>query len=76
MQNFLLHFNKELFFLFKTVRALYIRSLNESNTDIDNNKNSYLSLGKRRQISSKKLMEFSLECNAGSSSICRFLGNR
>jgi hypothetical protein len=76
MQNFLLHFYKELFFLFKTVRALYIRSLNESNTDIDNNKNSYLSLGKRRQISSKKLMEFSLECNAGSSSICRFLGNR
>ena len=80
MQNFLLHFYKELFFLYKTVRALYIRSLNESNTDsntdIDNNKNSYLSLGKRRQISSKKLMEFSLECNAGSSSICRFLGNR
>jgi hypothetical protein len=76
MQNFLLHFYKELFFLFKTVRALYIRSLNESNTDIDNNKNSYLSLGKRRQISSKKLMEFSLECNTGSSSICRFLGNR
>ncbi len=76
MQNFLLHFYKELFFLFKTVRALYIRSFNESNTDIADNKNSYLFLDKRRQISFKKLMEFTLECNAGSSSICRFLGNR
>ena len=76
MQNFLLHFYKQLFFLFKTVRALYIRSLNESNTDLADNKNSYLFLGKRRQISFQKLMEFTLECNAGSSSICRFLGNR
>jgi hypothetical protein len=76
MQNFLLHFYKELFFLFKTVRPLYIRSLNESNTDIANNKISYLALGKTRQISFKKLMEFTWECNASSPSICRFLGNR
>jgi hypothetical protein len=76
MQNFLLHFYKELFFFFETVRALYIRSLNESSSDITNNKNSYLYLGERRQISFKKLVEFTLEYNAGNSSICSFLGNR